>query len=106
MKNITIVLLTGILALTLNVQQAESSGPQITSTSPAQNEQNVPVDTDIEVEFDTIIAYWTLNDYTFIVSGRSTGLHKGSIAWYRCPGVVPTRAIFIGLTLISTRVRW
>ena len=53
--------------------------PNIVSTSPAQNELNVPVSTNISVTFDIDMDETTINDSTFVVNAWSTGLHQGTI---------------------------
>jgi len=53
--------------------------PHVVSTSPAQNELNVPVATSISVTFDIDMDQTTINDSTFVVNARSTGLHAGTI---------------------------
>ncbi len=55
--------------------------PHIVSTSPAQNELNVPVNTDISVTFDIDMDETTINDSTFVVNAWSTGLHEGTITY-------------------------
>ncbi|MCK4403793.1 MAG: VCBS repeat-containing protein [candidate division Zixibacteria bacterium] len=55
--------------------------PHIVSTTPAQNELNVPVNTDISVTFDIDMDQTTINDSTFVVNAWSTGLHQGTITY-------------------------
>ena len=55
--------------------------PDIVSTSPAQNELNVPVNTNISVTFDIPMDETTINDSTFVVNAWSTGLHQGTITY-------------------------
>lgn len=55
--------------------------PQIISTSPAQNALNVPISTNISVTFDIDMDEGTINDSTFVVNARSTGLHQGTITY-------------------------
>jgi hypothetical protein len=55
--------------------------PQIVSTVPEQNELNIPVSTDISVTFDVDLDAATVNDSTFVVNARSTGLHAGTISY-------------------------
>ncbi len=55
--------------------------PHIVSTSPEQNELNVPVDTNISVTFDVDMNPLTINETSFIVNARSTGLHQGTITY-------------------------
>ena len=59
----------------------EDSIPHILSTSPTQNELNVPVNTNISVTFDVDMDESTINDSTFVVNARSTGLHLGTISY-------------------------
>jgi hypothetical protein len=51
------------------------------STYPAQNELNIPTNTNIYVTFDMEMETSTLNDTTVIVTGRSTGLHAGTFSY-------------------------
>ncbi|MGB2979626.1 MAG: Ig-like domain-containing protein, partial [Candidatus Zixiibacteriota bacterium] len=55
--------------------------PQIVSTSPAQNALNVPISSNISVTFDVDMDETTINDSTFVVNARSTGLHPGTISY-------------------------
>lgn len=50
-------------------------------TSPTQNELNVAVNTNISVTFDKDMDESTVNDSTFVVNARSTGLHQGTITY-------------------------
>ena len=58
--------------------------PHVVSTSPAQNALDVPISTSVSVTFDVDMDETTINDSTFVVNSRSTGLHLGSIT-YDCP---------------------
>jgi hypothetical protein len=58
-----------------------SQTPHVVSTTPAQNELNVPVSTNISVTFDVDMDQTTINDSTFVVNARSTGLHAGTITY-------------------------
>ena len=58
-----------------------AQAPTIVSTSPAQNELNVPVNTNISVTFDIDMDSITINDSTFVVNARSTGLHLGTFTY-------------------------
>jgi hypothetical protein len=55
--------------------------PTIVSTSPAQNELHLPVNTNISVTFDIDMNETTINDSTFVMNARSTGLHEGTITY-------------------------
>jgi len=55
--------------------------PNIVSTSPAQNELNVPISTNISVTFDIDMDETSINDSTFVVNAWSTGLHQGTIIY-------------------------
>jgi hypothetical protein len=55
--------------------------PEILSTSPGQNELNVPVTADISVVFNVDMDETTINDSTFVVNAWSTGLHQGIITY-------------------------
>jgi len=60
---------------------AFAQAPHIISTSPAQNDLNVPVSTTISVTFDDTMSVTTINDSTFVVNARSTGLHQGTFTY-------------------------
>ena len=64
-----------------NIYPLYDSLPHIVSTSPAQNELNVPLSTNISVTFDVDMDETTINDSTFVVNARSTGLHPGTITY-------------------------
>jgi outer membrane protein assembly factor BamB len=55
--------------------------PHVMSTSPPQNELNVPVNTNITVRFDVDMMPSSINESTFVVNAWSTGLHKGTISY-------------------------
>ena len=55
--------------------------PDIVSTSPAQNQLNVPIDADISVTFDVPMDQTSINSSTFVVNAQSTGLHQGTITY-------------------------
>jgi hypothetical protein len=55
--------------------------PHATAHTPLQNELNVPVAGDITVTFDSEMDETTINDSTFVVNGRSTGLHTGMLSY-------------------------
>jgi len=55
--------------------------PNVVSTSPTQNELNVPISTNISVTFDIDMDETTINDSTFVVNAWSTGLHQGAIIY-------------------------
>jgi len=57
---------------------AGDSIPNVVSTSPAQNELNVSVSTNISVTFDVDMDSTTINDSTFVVNATNTGLHTGT----------------------------
>ncbi len=64
-----------------NIYPLYPSQPHIVSTSPAQNELNVLVSTNISVTFNVDMDETTINDSTFVVNARSTGLHQGAITY-------------------------
>ncbi len=66
-----------IVSLILIVAQ-EACGLQIESISPAQNEMNVSASSSISVRFDQALKGNTINDSTFVVYTRFTGIHSGS----------------------------
>ncbi|MFQ5453230.1 MAG: Ig-like domain-containing protein, partial [Candidatus Zixiibacteriota bacterium] len=53
----------------------------ILSVSPAQNTLDVPVNTDISVNFCTDMLSSSINNTTFKVYGRSSGFHQGTISY-------------------------
>jgi len=55
--------------------------PEIVSTTPSQNELNVAPSGSISVTFDIDMDSTTINDSTFVVHARSTGLHLGTISY-------------------------
>ena len=55
--------------------------PAAVSLLPLKNALNVPASTNITVTFNFDMDEATINDSTFIVNGRSTGLHQGTIAY-------------------------
>lgn len=63
---------------------AQDTVPRIVSTTPVENELNVPVSTNITVTFDIDMIDMnetTINDSTFVVNGMLTGLHPGIITY-------------------------
>jgi hypothetical protein len=66
-----------------------AQAPTIVSTTPAQNQLNLPVSTNISVTFDLDMDATTINDSTLVVNAKSTGLHSGTIA-YDGPGKTAT----------------
>jgi len=80
----------------------------ILPTSPTQNELNVPVSANISVTFNEDMDETTINDSTFVVNSRSTGLHKGTITYNsqtRTATLDPTEDFDVGevVTVILTR---
>jgi len=75
-----LLVLAVLLAVVANISWAQET-PHILSTSPTQNELNVPVNTNISVTFDKDMDEATINDSTFVVNARSTGLHEGTITY-------------------------
>jgi hypothetical protein len=63
------------------MQAGRQQAPSIVSTSPTQNELNVSVSANISVTFDMDMDETTINDSTFVVHARSTGLHAGTITY-------------------------
>jgi hypothetical protein len=55
--------------------------PNIVAISPIQNELNVATNSNISVTFDIDMDQTTINESTFVVNGRSTGLHSGNISY-------------------------
>jgi hypothetical protein len=70
-----------LLMLVFWTAPAFAQAPAIDSTLPGQNELNVPVNTNISVTFDIDMDETTINDSTFVVNARSTGLHLGTITY-------------------------
>ncbi len=63
------------------VRSSFEPSPHVISTSPTQNQLNVPVNTNISVTFDLDMDLTTINDSTFVVNAWSTGLHQGAITY-------------------------
>ena len=59
----------------------QDSIPHIFSTSPVQNELNVPLSTNVSVIFNIDMDSTTFADSTFMVNGWLTGLHPGTITY-------------------------
>ena len=79
-----ILLLVGIVSIVsyaLFAASALAQTPHVVSTSPAQNELNVPVSSSISVTFDMDMDETTINNSPFVVNARSTGLHGGIITY-------------------------
>jgi len=55
--------------------------PEVLSTSPTQNETNMPVSSNLSVTFDHEMAEASINGSTFVVNTRYTGLHEGVITY-------------------------
>ena len=70
LKRWTSNLAIGIIALFLWYLPAFAQAPTILSTSPMQNELNVPANTNISVTFDMEMDETTVNDSTFVVNAR------------------------------------
>lgn len=70
-----------MMAKILSWNPDEDSIPNVVSTSPAQNELNVSVSTNISVTFDVDMDSSTINDSTFVVNATITGLHSGAITY-------------------------
>jgi hypothetical protein len=64
-----------------NIYPLYDSQPHIVSTSPTQNELNIPLSTNISVTFNVDMDATTINESTFVVNARSTGLHPGTITY-------------------------
>jgi len=65
----------------------------IVSCSPPGNEINVPVDTNISATFSIAMDEATINDTTFVVNAKATGLHGGTITYN-----IPTRTATLNPT--------
>ncbi|UCD94153.1 MAG: VCBS repeat-containing protein, partial [Candidatus Zixiibacteriota bacterium] len=86
---------------------AFAQAPQVVSTSPAQNDLNVPTDASISVTFDVNMEAWTINLSSFVVNARSTGFHPGTISYdseTRTAVLTPFQAFTIGevVTVVLT----
>ncbi len=53
----------------------------VVSTSPTQNQLNVPVSDDVSVTFDEDMDEPTLNNSTILIHANMTGLHPGTITY-------------------------
>ncbi|MEE9554407.1 MAG: FG-GAP-like repeat-containing protein [candidate division Zixibacteria bacterium] len=58
-----------------------AQAPQVVSVAPTQNELDVSVNTDISVTFDIDMDEATINNSTFVVNARSSGLSEGTITY-------------------------
>jgi hypothetical protein len=81
----SIVLFTLLLSGTTLTAQT----PPIISTSPGQNEINVPATTDISITFNTYMDPVTFTDASINVNGNFTGRHSGTIS-YNAPSMTVT----------------
>lgn len=81
-----------------DIYAQKAKGPNL-STSPAQNELNVPTSTDISVIFDFDVDETTIDNSTFVVNARSTGLHQGTITYDSL-----TKTAILSLSPISTEM--
>ncbi len=70
-----------VLALAADSATILAQVPNIVSISPMQNELNVPASANISVTFDVDMDATTINDTTFVVNARSTGVHEGFITY-------------------------
>jgi hypothetical protein len=55
--------------------------PGVVALSPPSNDLNAPINSNMSATFDTNMDANTINDSTFIVDGRSTGRHQGTISY-------------------------
>jgi hypothetical protein len=62
-------------------QAAIDTIPNIVAITPTQNELNVATTVNISVAFDIDMDQTTINESTFVVNGRLTGLHSGNISY-------------------------
>jgi len=76
MRNCIVFAVLGLLSWPVMVMAAA-----VQSTSPAQNELNVSVQTAVSVTFDQDVDAGTINNTTFIVHGSLSGLHTGTFAF-------------------------
>ncbi len=70
-----------IFSAFLFLQIGFAQNPQILSVSPLRNMLNVSTDADISVTFDTDMNLATINDTTFVVNARYSGLCPGTISY-------------------------
>lgn len=63
------------------VRQFDAIAPGVTSTSPAQNEINVPFNTNVSATFLVDMDESTMDESTFAIYGAQTGLHAGTISY-------------------------
>jgi hypothetical protein len=76
-----VFLLIPLILAVLPEITALAQAPQVTSTSPQQNELNVAGNRNIMVTFDLDMDETTINASTFVVSARSTGFPEGTITY-------------------------
>ena len=51
--------------------------PHIIEITPSENQRNLPTNSNISATFDLPLDQTTINDSTFVVNARSSGLHSG-----------------------------
>ena len=76
-----VFLLIPLILAVLPETTALAQAPQVTSTSPQQNELNVAANTNVSVTFDADMDEASINASTFVLSVRSTGFHEGTITY-------------------------
>jgi len=77
----TQMLTTGGKAYCISGGEPQNIVPHVVSTTPTQNQLNVPVNTNISVTFDVDMMPSSINESTFVVNAWSTGLHQGIITY-------------------------
>jgi len=79
-KSIFTVLILALFFL-ICVVGSFGQSPTVVSLTPTQNQLNVPTSMNLSVTFDINMDASSINDSTFVVNARSTGLHSGFISY-------------------------
>jgi len=77
---IVAALITVLIGLLPTLCQAQPA-PQIVSTSPAQNQLNLPIYANISITFDMSMDVSTIHDTNIVVAGRCTGWRPGIVSY-------------------------
>lgn len=78
----------GLILLICFAATLQAQAPQIVSTSPTQYQLNIPASTNITVVFDIDMDETTIDNSSFVVHSKLTGLHSGTISYD-----TPTRTV-------------
>ena len=70
---------TSLLCVVIVGSYGFAQAPQVLSTSPAQNELNVELNSDVEVTFSEAMYLPSINNSSFIIASPFKGRHTGTI---------------------------